>query len=296
MEAESQNNLPQSEPQKIEEMPHPPKKSTLPLLFLILLLLLVVSFGMYFLGRNSVKPISSPLPIVSQSTPEASTAWKTYTNSLSGYSFQYPPNYYAKLANHNILTFRSNERLEGDEPDYTFDSNIKIVENKDKLPLKEFVEKEHGVVNGKITDYAEYFGDPVIRDVLTFEEKTVDGKNAYLFRADPCAICRFETYNTYIVLSPDEVLEWSISIDEPKLYDQILSTFKISETGGGLFKACPQYWVEVEKPNREDAYRREGFRVDFDNDGEVEEHFPKTFDLDWIRENCEIKEPEVIEF
>src|SRR5260221_1658896 len=147
-------------------------------------------------------------------TADPNADWKTYTNKGLLYTLKYPSNFSAGLTNSGILRLRSiemvqkSETIEGEqieEGDNKFDSTVQVKTNKNRLELKKFIEQEERIINGKITDTAEFVGTPIIRN-FSLEKKTVDNKPAYLFRADPCSICRFKTYKTYIEYSPGEII------------------------------------------------------------------------------------------
>jgi hypothetical protein len=158
--------------------------------------------------------------------------WKTFSDDL-GYSFLYPPSYQVSTINSGVV-LRSTEAVDADM-DNEFALDLFILRNDNQLGLKDFILKKEGVVNGRIPASTEYEGSNYFRNIITFEEKIVGGKDAYLFHADPCSICRGETYITYIKLSPKTILAFDLFIDQDKeaafaasykVYDKILSTLR----------------------------------------------------------------------
>lgn len=191
--------------------------------------------GLFVFQPKQLRPgqveTNQPSTTPTNSPPE----WPTFTHQL-GYSFQYPPTLEALLlSNSESVVLRSTEDKKLYE-DREFQSTIEALKNVDQLPLREFIEQREGVVNGRIPATAEYSGTAFFREIIAFEAKTVGGKPGYFFRADPCSICRGETYSTYIELSPTTVLNFDVFVDKQtgntesyQLYDQILLTFKFKE-------------------------------------------------------------------
>ncbi len=196
-----------------------------------IILIIVLLFRQYI--RSSPNQTESNQSI--KKSEDLSTNKKTFTHE-AGYSFSYPSDVrVTKLENSAYVVVRSTEEKDEVE-DYNFDTHIIVLQNSDNLPLYDFVKKEEGVVNGQIPATAEYSGTPFSRKIIAFEEKLVDGKLSYLFHAEPCSICRGETYKTYIEQSPTQVISFDIFMDKTdpkpesyKLYDQILSTFQFQD-------------------------------------------------------------------
>ena len=78
------------------------------------------------------------------------------------------------------------------------------------------------------------------------------------------------------------------------LYNQILSTFRLIEKNkdSGKLRLCPDRWIDFLSSMMKDGFVGEQIYIEIN--GVLEPYDPNEFDINWIKENCEIKVPEPV--
>lgn len=73
------------------------------------------------------------------------------------------------------------------------------------------------------------------------------------------------------------------------LFLLILSTFEFIESSGSKLKICPNEWYNVHSCMSDNCGLGEHFLIEVN--GELEQKEPQDYDLEWIKNNCEISSP-----
>ena len=203
-----------------------PQRGFAPILIVLLIgIALVVAGGAYYFGLDhgfeksvsQTPQITSPTPIVSESTSSADTAnWKTYTNNQYKYYIKYPSNW---------LTANSDGDFYNDE--YFSDPGI------DKNLHQRITIRVIKYVGPKWKNSKEYFdeiyqnstkltilGLPAAKEIVNGgkpNSETYYSTNIYIYMD-----------NLVYVLSNSSTEKATVDKYEP-IFDQILSTFKFTQ-------------------------------------------------------------------
>lgn len=130
------------------------------LLFTVLILLIIIAVitgGMYYLGKTKAKLTPSPMPITSVKstpTPNPTASWKTYTNTKLGYSVKYPSDFKLDTTSDiapcknlidcstaDLVSFESAEKF-GDVEPLRYGFGVNYLNNTSHQDLKTLITKD----------------------------------------------------------------------------------------------------------------------------------------------------------
>ncbi|KKS84959.1 MAG: hypothetical protein UV59_C0012G0052 [Candidatus Gottesmanbacteria bacterium GW2011_GWA1_43_11] len=291
----------------------PPIKNSNKLMLAIGIILLLIAAGSfaYFLYQTTpaptpIYPTSPPVAVSPNPSPDEMSGWKTYHNAKYKYSFQYPAQYLLEEELPKYVTVKlvkdSSVFPQGEvESIITF--NIEDREKKNSFSEAAIESLKIDCEAGS-TDSSQHC-DEVVSQTLYATAHGVEGLEVYL----KLTLQRGPNIS-YLTKGPLYV--FNLGSDNPSNYsylkveadygtpnsktkeilDQILSSFEFVKNDQGLFRVCPDMWVNIHSVMREEQKTGEFIVVDLDNDGVLEQHDPEKFDLNWIKENCEVNQPE----
>lgn len=193
-----------------------PKGSKWRLILIVLLILLIFSFGGYYLilpkmGIN-VLPTPTPTPTIIKlptPTPDPTANWKTYTNNSLGIYFKYPQNYILKQtsAEQTIFSIESSDKSS---------FQLLIYKNSNNLSLKDYESKNTGKSG-------------MGPNVYYPNAKLVKFENMEAYYEEKEISC-FSKCGSYVWTNKDNIYKLMGSIqnkpDQKQILDQILSTLK----------------------------------------------------------------------
>lgn len=197
----------------------------------ILVFIAALSFGAYYLGtlKNSSKSQNQNITSKTTTVPSVSidptanpdsigASWKTYSNQTHNYSFKYPSDLSVDETLNNmdpkpdiVLTFPKNQKPSY----YFFNISITVIDVSENLSLQEAIDQVA----------SKYYSVKGIK----FQSVKIAGLNAFASEFP-------EAYYGYItfLLKDNKLFAFQLSgnpgsnqpVEERKVFDQILSTFK----------------------------------------------------------------------
>lgn len=199
------------------------------LIVLIVIFVLAVGAGAYFLGQQSVKNSPGKTQFMTQKSspiPDATANWKTYTNSDFGFNLKYPTDWKVTTAfnptqSPNLklnlgLTPESSQQNSTVTPIY-----VSQYDNPDNLSISDWQTQYN---KGK--QLANNFYSP------TDQETTVAGAKAYI---NPKGNCQpYACYQIIIMVKNNVFIFHNVNLpnedysNNQKIFDQILSTLKFT--------------------------------------------------------------------
>lgn len=180
-----------------------------------------------FIPDQFVKTNKSVTPIPTISTSN----WLTYKNSVNGYSFKYPPDFFISEEDDTTTVYSNTYECEteGNPP---YDGNIKINASEIKIEIKKMTGKNYHDIWQKAYGFEFYPQED--------ERTTIDGYNAYYF--DQGAEMTFGRRAILIDIAPAKAIQinsWTpilvYKCDEnlrkyPGFAEEILSTLKFESS------------------------------------------------------------------
>lgn len=254
-------------------------------LFLLVVTVLVAIGGLLYFSwqKGLVKTISqqevSPTPTTDSDANQVSDAifanWKTYTNFEHGFSLKYPPDWERHFYKGGEILFEI----------YKAGSQASKYEFIDAALLK-------------VTTAEEQLSKPP-EDLIHQKAFEYEGWKGY--RGKPKGLINMK-YD-YIIATKSSIkneilgIEWqhddlsNNGLNAENFLFPILSTFKfLDKNDNGKLRICPDMWVDVHSCMSKNCSL--GQQILIEKNGVLESKDPKEFDLEWIKNNCEINEPE----
>ena len=273
--------------------------------FVFSIIVLTVSGLYFYLHKQRFNPETQESSQDAQETPsptpDPTSDWKTYSNENLGISFKYPADYSVSQKNGSI-TLNSPSYLcrEKQNPEGFIDPS----RSPNFEPTSEVYVTITSKEGGSYSEiWFDSFGFRFSRDEL--EEYLINGKTSYYFTQG--AEMSFSRTAYLVEVNDNKSLQievflpiYQFECENPnyefsqdpryqKVANQILSTFKFNEGGGSKLKICPDGWYNIHSCMSENCSTGEHFLIEVN--GKLEQKDSSDYDLEWIRNNCEINSP-----
>ncbi|OGG03841.1 hypothetical protein A2W14_04850 [Candidatus Gottesmanbacteria bacterium RBG_16_37_8] len=294
---------PQTDPQSSSTTPPPEvpsqKSSKFILIGLILLIIAEVFGAGYYLIRiqNSKNISLQPQPTQvflpqqqeSKLIKDPTEDWKLYNDSRFNYTFRYPPDWQSSVLNPRVFEGETVKLGKGlYSPKYRLSADIQRAD----VPFQDFIKSRKE--SSGFYNITEERNNPISNVSSLWikgqAESSFEGLvdqywkiNVFLKKDDLVGTLEFS--------SPAYPDDENIDI----IFTQVLSTFKFIERNKdtGKLRVCPDMWVDQKSSMLKNGIAS-GEQIFLEINGILEPKDPNEFDLEWIKENCEIKEPDIV--
>ena len=234
-----------------------------------LIIVLIISGLYFYLQKQGSSPKTQESSQNKQDTlsptPGPTANWKTYRNEKYGFEFQYPKEW--KILN----TDYGADIL---EPNSSYAFTIHALGN---IPNSEkFMQNQRNNPN-----FTTVVVNPIQVGGFITLHQTIDNKYASYVQHQLWIENNHKIYE-FDFLSDSQIRTETIN--------QILSTLKFIESDKSKLKMCPDGWYNVHSCMTENCSIGEHFLIEVN--GILEQKDPSDYDLEWIRNNCEINSPE----
>lgn len=235
---------PQPIPPPPPPAPPPPKNSPWMILWVGVVLLLGIAIGLLINNKSLISgftipglaPTPTPTTIPTPSpTPDPTANWKTYIDTTNGFSLKYPDTYFKFQGDPTLGFFIATSATQGG-------NGPKFLPNKNDVWLGESTLKTANYSNLNTLD--QYITSIAIYENPIKTSITMDGVNAYKIVYSSQVYCAGNSCSTIygydeLVLKNGNIYVVTMSSGDKStldnnanLFDQILSTFKFTDTKG----------------------------------------------------------------
>ena len=209
---------------------------------IILLVAIIIGAIFWWQGKSiSQQPIvnnnKSVKPVVNQMVVDEIAGWQTYANAKYGFEFKYPKDWKANIASDGVAENCNNGKtscsnlepekqkaggnLEGGDYSCTDSINFGIIKNEKKLQVRDFLSEEYG--------WDKESGIIKNNDI----QETKFG-NGFAYRFMEISGFDGSEYSNFWVTLDDgnffNMVGIHLDADENKIFNQIISTFKFTDT------------------------------------------------------------------
>jgi len=240
--------------------------------------IVVIAIGAYVLGAKQSQPVVQNIvqtTPISSPTPDPTANWKTYTNQKYEFQIKYPEA--VKIEESDDYIDFTIEPVGPMNVGGGISVRIKILDNSKRISLNE--------VHKDIVGYdcnTEYGGKC---ENVTFNEYSALKATDFINLSDDLAFYIPKDKRVYVISTQED----------QTLPNQILSTFQFLDEGTNGLRVCPDSWVEFLSPIptiNNPYYGQKGQFITIN--GSIDLIPAEKFDLEWIRQNCEVKNPEPV--